>query len=683
MSSGPSFDDGSIKTGSNPVIPTRERSAGIGLNIDDPISNNRSTLSSTSLSSTNDGRNGTISMSHSSGANVSGNVIISNVSSTNNVETKSAPFVADGGDVKRAAKSTTTTAAAVVDTISTRPTISDDSSNTDDSNVIDGTIHEPTEGKAAISDNGVTTLSETKVSIIINDLPYQYDVAKGRLLKPFVISVRGAFHLIMKQKGRKNNIEKPFIQKLLSEYLDAKCPALFNDGHDGAPMVLYDRIMAFPGRNNSSWSFHLNGIDPKYALCVIRAINAVKDTNKWRISEYGTKPSPTIGVFIHRSIGIKDEMLEQLVKRIHRAGILSFKVHDRIRDGKKVDCHAFVGDRQLRYGVDARIAAGELNKLRTQGVLLPGCTIYQCIAPEVILCHRCQQPGHLMSSCKGELSCRICGTAGHADKICPNKLDVEKITCRICVDRGVTTKYEHSTLNCHRTQHYKLLTIIKNNNGIKSNKSTRQVAMPTSATLAATPSPPLPKSSAEGQLRQSYAAAAAVQIGNNNRRNSSSGIRTNDNNNNQKQDAQQQPTRDRQQQVIDDITARLTKFEKQMDDMQEKLDSIVSSHQKLIEELVKSMAKDSSDVAAVVIPKAGATLTGSQASLSIRTSNIPKPTAVKKSTPAATIIPNTGATRSGATYALQPTPISPPATSVANSQLRGFFNSPPKPRHPN
>ena len=134
----------------------------------------------------------------------------------------------------------------------------------------------------------------------------------------------------------------------------------------------------------------------------------------------------------------------------------------------------------------------------------------------------------------------------------------------------------------------------------------------------------------------------------------------------------------------------------------QKLDSIVSSHQKQIEKLVKSMAKDSSDisqqlaqitkmmttmndnyeqVAAIVIPKAGATLTGSQ--VSSGTANKPKPTAVKKSTPAAAIIPNTGATRSGATYALQSTPTSPPATSVADSQLRGFFNSPPKPRHPN
>ena len=96
------------------------------------------------------------------------------------------------------------------------------------------------------------------MSIIINDNAYRYDVDKGKLLKPFVISVRGEYPIKQPHRDKGARIEKPFIQKQLREYLDDKCPVLFNGGVDGAPMVLYDRIMALPGRNNSNWSFHLN-----------------------------------------------------------------------------------------------------------------------------------------------------------------------------------------------------------------------------------------------------------------------------------------------------------------------------------------------------------------------------------------------------------------------------------------
>jgi hypothetical protein len=312
-------------------------------------------------------------------------------------------------------------------------------------------------------------------------------------------------------------------------------------------------------------------------------------------------------------------VLDQLVDRIQRAGLLSFKVHPRIRDGKEVDAHAFVGDRQLRYGVDARIASNELNKLCTQGVLLPGCTIYRHTTPEKILCHRCHRPGHLMSSCPSELSCRICGIAGHADKNCPNKLDVEMIACRVCIDRGPTMKYQHSTLNCPRIQHYEPLSIIKNNTrSIKPNKTTHVVAMSTSAnktrvvdmSTSATSSHPHPsttsstpqsKSSVEGQLRQpsnrSYAAAVQVGTGRRNSINQSCNTTTSNNNtsidNNQQQQHkhQQQHQQQQQPQQLLDITHQL----KQLTTRVEKIESNASLVQHEMKQTQDEMKRNQDD----------------------------------------------------------------------------------------
>ena len=75
-------------------------------------------------------------------------------------------------------------------------------------------------------------------------------------------------------------------------------------------------------------------------------------------------------------------------------------------------------------------------------------------APFTGTCHKCNQPGHMVSRCP-EITCRYCNQKGHVMRICPGRAAAPQVSCQVCGFEGAV--FQNCTTCAGLREHFERL----------------------------------------------------------------------------------------------------------------------------------------------------------------------------------------------------------------------------------